>query len=86
MNNIKYCENCRKEIQKEQMVIYRKKVKIIKYLQNIECELKKLDDFDFVKYNLYINSVTNKKNNVEKYSLEELNEYYNSLKNLLTKT
>lgn len=83
IRNKKICERCREKENKKNRNEYQQKRRIINKLVGYKDIVTNINNFDMEEFDIYIHSVTNKKNGVVKKNLKELKEYLNKVEKII---
>lgn len=83
VRNTKICDRCRKKENKNDREEYQQKRRIIKKLEGYMDIITNINNFDMEEFDVYIHSVTNKKNGVKKKNLKELKDYLNKVEKII---
>lgn len=83
VRNTKMCKKCRDKENKKNRDESRQKRKIINNLVGYKDIVTNINNFDMEEFNIFINSMTNKKKDVEKKNLKELKDYLRNVEKII---
>lgn len=83
MRSRKKCDRCREKENKKNRSEYQQKRRIINKLEGYKDIVSNINNFDMEEFDIYIHSVTNKKNGVKKKNLKELKDYLKKVEKII---